>query len=1826
MRIIGTVCGVMLLGYAWGSVEPDPVNHPTPPGSSFSTDDRTNAGAPGPHLAIDATDEGDPISPYIYGQFIEHLGRCIYGGIWAEMIEDRKFFHPVGSAESPWQIVGPADAARMAKDGAFVGEHSPAITLPGGQQCAGIVQHGLALEAGQEYVGRVWLSGDASAAPVWINLIWGDGPGDRQAVQVDRLTADFARTALSYRPPRASEARLEITAAGAGAFRVGTVSLMPADNVDGMRADTLALLRELDAPVYRWPGGNFVSGYDWRDGVGDRDRRPPRKNPAWQGVEQNDFGLDEFMTFCRILGTEPYIALNTGLGTIGSAAAELEYANGAPDTTGGRLRAQNGHAEPYGVKFWGIGNEMYGDWQLGHVPLAEYTRRHNAYVDALRKVDPTVKVIGVGAVGEWSATMLRDCADHLDYLSEHTYWGNQPDLASHVGQARNALRHTADAHRRYRRELPNLKGRDIRICEDEWNYWYGPHVFGELGTRYFLKDALGCATALHEFARNSDLFFMANYAQTVNVIGAIKTSKTAAAFETTGLVLKLYRHHFGTVPVATHATPDIDAQAAWSADRRTLTIAIVNPSQEPLEVPLALHGARLSGGGRVWQIAGNDPLAFNDPDEGIKVRIEERAMEGIPGALKIAPCSVTLFALPTTAIDGSGAHSESTRAGPAPLVLAAPIERWDEALPLGNGCMGGLLWGGGSRINLSLDRGDLWDLRTPDVYQREDWNYATLKRLQDAGDQTTISKLFDEPYDSIPYPTKIPAGRLEIELDPGTQARTFTLDLQHATGHVETGHGDVECFYSATEPVALLRIKGRPASVRLVPPAALKRLGYAAAVEGRDEATRWFVQDGVEGQRFAVVLGSRTTDNATELALAIPSTRDGADPLAVGRQRVAEVLSKGYETLLADHRAWWRRFWSTSHVGVPDEAIQAHYDLVKHFYGAASRPDAPPMPLQGVWTADDGGLPPWKGDFHNDLNTQMTYLAYHTAGLTEAGESFVNFNWDLRPAYQRFAREFYDAPGLIVPGVMALDGQPLGGWSQYALSPTMGAWVAHSFYLHWRYTMDEAFLRERAYPWCADVGEALLALLKPDERGKLKLPLSSSPEIFDNSLRAWLPPNSNFDLALLRWLFGALAEMAEAAGQADAAQKWQAALADLDELDVEGAAGPLTFAHGLPYHESHRHFSHVMAIHPLGTLNIDGTDRNRAVVQASLDRILEKGTDAWCGYSFSWMACLLARCGRAEEALDHLKTYQHAFILRNGFHANGDQTRSGLSRFTYRPFTLEGNFLAMQAVHEMLLQSWGGVIRVFPAVSERWKDASFIDLRAEGAFRVSAQRENGRTVKVSVAADRGGEVRLRDPFGGESVDWNRPDVQKRGSDYEVVLERGAVLTGMRAAEALPRPTPEQAAWQDLELIAFAHFGINTFTDREWGDGTEDPRLFDPTHFDARQWVAALKPAGIKLLILTAKHHDGFCLWPSKYTEHSVRNSPWRDGRGDVVREVAQACREDGLKFGLYLSPWDRHENTYGDSPAYNRYFKHQLRELLSDYGDITEVWFDGACGEDPDGKLQEYGWAGFYQVIRELQPHALIAIMGPDIRWVGNESGLAREDESSMQPADPVVHAGRIGPLWYPAECDVSIRPGWFYHAKEDEQVKSLSRLMDIYEQSVGRNAVLLLNVPPDQRGLVHENDARRLAEFGAEIQRRFGRSVAETQGRGDAIELPLAQATTVDRAILMEDLTGGERVQEFVVEGWIHDRWEPLYRGQVIGHKRITRFAPVTVSRVRLRVLRSRAEPLIRKFAVYVVESSAQPASVPAVGTPRPALLDGMHQARSFCSTLSLLVSSSAR
>ncbi len=616
-------------------------------------------------VKIDINAVSEPISPYIYGQFIEHLGKCIYGGIWAEMLEDRKFYYPVtfefnpfGTADdpqwqtgdfqflnaSPWQVIGEEKTVSMDKKSPFVGEQTPVVKLKGDGSVAGIKQAGIEFLAGKEYTGRIILAGDASAAPVTVQIT--SENNESVKVEIAEISSEFKSYPLSFTTPFAGKnCAVEIVSAGKGSFKIGTVSLMPADNINGWRPDVVALLKELNSPIYRWPGGNFVSGYNWRDGIGEMDKRPPRKNPAWKGVEPNDVGVHEYMQLMEMIDAEPFVAVNTGLGTVQEVAAQIEYCRGSQDTPLGKLRAENGSAAPFNIRYWAVGNEMYGNWQLGHMPLSEYVLKHNDMAKAIWAVDSTAKLIGVGAVGEWSETMLSQCADYMNLLSEHIYCKEKDSLQEHVVQIKNDIKRVADAHRNYREKIGGLKEKDIRVAMDEWNYWYGDYIYGELGVRYHQKDGLGIAMGLHEYFRNSDIFYMANYAQTVNVIGAIKTTQTASAFETTGLVLKLYRNQFGSVPVkiATPANPNLDISAALTEDKTALTVAVVNMDANPQNVLIDLGEIKAGKEGQAWVIQNTDPEAYNTPGEEPKVIIEEQPLDFSKKVVEVPGYSVKLI-------------------------------------------------------------------------------------------------------------------------------------------------------------------------------------------------------------------------------------------------------------------------------------------------------------------------------------------------------------------------------------------------------------------------------------------------------------------------------------------------------------------------------------------------------------------------------------------------------------------------------------------------------------------------------------------------------------------------------------------------------------------------------------------------------------------------------------------------------------------------------------------------------------------------------------------------------------------------------------------------------------------------------------------------------------------------------------------------------------------------------------------------------------------------------------------------------------------------------
>lgn len=431
------------------------------------------------------------------------------------------------------------------------------------------------------------------------------------------------------------------------------------------------------------------------------------------------------------------------------------------------------------------------------------------------------------------------------------------------------------------------------------------------------------------------------------------------------------------------------------------------------------------------------------------------------------------------------------------------------------------------------------------------------------------------------------------------------------------------------------------------------------------------------------------------------------------------------------------------------------------------------------------------------------------------------------------------------------------------------------------------------------------------------------------------------------------------------------------------------------------------------------------------------------------------------------------------------------------------------------------------------------------------------------------------------------------------------------------PTPQQVEWQEHELTAFLHFGMNTFTGREWGDGTEDPALFNPTALDADQWVCTLKEAGFKLVILTAKHHDGFCLWPTKTTAHSVASSPWKGGKGDVVAELAEACHKHDMRLGIYLSPWDRNHPAYGTGDGYNKVYVEQLTELLTNYGRVDEVWFDGANGEGPNGKKQIYDWSRVAETIARLQPDAVTAIMGKDVRWVGNERGYGRETEWSATVLPPGVfpqsdsirtalnisetvadlgsqqwieQAGEM--YWWPSEVDVSIRPGWFYHPEEDGAVKSVKELTHIYFSSVGMNSGLLLNVPPNKDGRLSDADVQRIREFGAFVK-EYNRLDAVVAGQSlklskrKAVELSVDPQQPFSSVLLQEDIRQGQRVENFEVDVMMSGAkdWEKVGEGTTIGYKRILLLdEPIYAQKIRVRILDARGEVHLRSVKAHLV------------------------------------------
>lgn len=728
------------------------------------------------------------------------------------------------------------------------------------------------------------------------------------------------------------------------------------------------------------------------------------------------------------------------------------------------------------------------------------------------------------------------------------------------------------------------------------------------------------------------------------------------------------------------------------------------------------------------------------------------------------------------------------------LVYDEPAMVWDEAFPMGNGLLGALVWGDGNPLNISLDRTDLWDLRPVPEFHTAEYSYRTMLEWVRAGRIEDLHRLYDEPYNRA-APTKIPAGRIEILFEKETRFERGVLSLADGVATVAFSDGtEAKVWVDAHRTVGRISIESKSEIQPVLRAPAfggvedqkdgpaisagdLGKLGYDPPKEFKDENSTSFVQEGWGGFRFAVALVWRKEGNLWRGAWSIATSTEFENPLDVAKSRALASLEEADESNLESQKEWWKTYWDKGHLSVPNETLDRQWYLEMYKFGAATRRNTPPITLQGPWTADDGKLPPWKGDYHHDLNTELSYWPCYSANRLEEGLGFIDWLWDTRENCIEWTKRFYGLPGMNVPMTADLENRQIGGWHQYTHSGTTACWLAHHFYQHWRYSMDREFLKDRAYPYLREIAIFLESLLVEKEPGKLTLELSSSPEIHDNRLEAWFSTITNYDLALIRWTFEKSAELASELGLGDESARWEKTLLNLPDIALS-SEGFLRVSQNEDLEESHRHHSHLMAFHPLGLIRWENGEEDRRIIQSTLNEMDRLGTSQWCGYSFSWEGSLRARAKDGIRAEKALETFAKAFCLRNSFHCNGDQSGEGHSNFTYRPFTLEGNFAFAAGLQEMLIQSYSGSIEIFPAIPEDWKNASFNNLRAEGAFLVSAKRENGETSEVEIRAEVGGKCRLMNPFGDKEFEvtgLNGSSINGDDPNLEFVLAKGETV-------------------------------------------------------------------------------------------------------------------------------------------------------------------------------------------------------------------------------------------------------------------------------------------------------------------------------------------------------------------------------------------------------------------------------------------------------------------
>lgn len=689
------------------------------------------------------------------------------------------------------------------------------------------------------------------------------------------------------------------------------------------------------------------------------------------------------------------------------------------------------------------------------------------------------------------------------------------------------------------------------------------------------------------------------------------------------------------------------------------------------------------------------------------------------------------------------------------LVFDSLAKRWDEGIPLGNGWLGALIWQNADKVRVSLDRVDLWDDRPmPEIDKLKFiWVVKQVKTNQ----YDTVQKTGDEPYEKYPAPTKIPGAALEFDLGKFGKIISNELDIVSALSTVKFENGVLfHNYIHATNRVGYFGFENLPQkdfSINDILPALIipgynsgKNNSAGNSVEGQGLEKLGY-QKGTITKTSNAVLYHQPTWNGNYYEVMIKWMKFSATNF-VGEWTISinqhatlpEMNPSSKETTgWSSHINWWKNFWSRSAVSIPDTTLEKQYYLDMYKFGCVARSNTPPISLQAIWTADNGNLPPWKGDIHNDLNTELSYWPGYESNHLDLTSSYTHFLWRTKEENKKWTNQYFGVDGLNVPGVTTISGKAMGGWIQYSMSPTTVCWLAQHFYWQWKYSMDKKFFYEKLKPYYNDITKYLVNIIDKETH---QLPLSSSPEVNDNSIKAWFMNYTNYDLALCRYVRKTTNEIIRV-DTTTGYRKMVSSLTLLPEFDINETG--LTVAPGKNLEISHRHMSPYMAIYPLCLLDIDNPD-DSIVIKKSLHHIESLGTREWCGYSFSWMACLYARAREADNAVRQLQVFASNFCSPNSFHLNGDQKGGQYSSFTYRPFTLEGNFAFAQGIHELLLQNHGDVIEIFPAVPDEWKNVSFRTFRAEGAFLVSAKKENGIVNELKIYSEQGGNLKLKLPF------------------------------------------------------------------------------------------------------------------------------------------------------------------------------------------------------------------------------------------------------------------------------------------------------------------------------------------------------------------------------------------------------------------------------------------------------------------------------------------------